>query len=116
MTLEVSAPVGGSSVEVKTGTYVGDDVNGRDIVTGLTKPIKFLWVLSENTASPDQSYYSFKSSTMPGRKVALPASTFSSMNVLDGASFVGSDFNVRTDDLGFNFTGNTVYHWVAIGF
>jgi len=84
-----------------TGTYVGDGVALRTIVTGLSGTIRFVQA-SNITVAIDW----FKTSTMLGNLYR----TFAGANGA-GLTFSGADFVVSNDGI-LNNVGQT-YHWVA---
>lgn len=105
-----------TSIEVETGTYSGDGASPRTITTGLTKPIRFLFIAADfGTGDGRDITWGFRTDTMPGRDVAVAEGGVTNMGMTAGAGFIGSDFDVRADDIAFNDASATG-HWIAIGF
>lgn len=108
-------PAAPGAATLATGTYVGDDTNGRVIPTGLTSPIKWLqiFVVGPNSTVP-APVGCFKPGTVVGSEVGLLkfGATFTEENLVN---FVANNFAVD-NGAGAPNTVNalgTTYHWAA---
>lgn len=99
-----------------SGTYTGDGNASQLIVTGLTVPIRMLWVHAIGAGAIPTPLVIFKPATVAGLETGfLQATSQTDFSEEDLVSLTGNDFTAFLGSGGVSANFNTQeYHWVAI--